>query len=517
MPELLRCVASDSIITGWDFSTGASKCVAYGIDGSTIAEVRFPTDLYREGGVSELSLMLLEGQVRSTTRGIAAELRQRNRLHNWIAGGISATHHTAGRIDRLGNSIRRAICWNDYSLEPFHRIGLERLGGQDAVRQRVHGPWAIRYTLSHLLKDEAVLSRADWERTYKVLPHASLAIGYLTGRFDVVSVSSAASTGIMDLNSNQWCPAMLDALADLDYRVLAAQQLPEIIQDMNQPISPIAEQLASEIGLDQASRPLVFPPSDDQAAGLIGGGAVQPGEFAVILGNSAVVNSSSGTLPKPDSTLDCMKLNWGPFLWMRCYNNGAQFLDLVVGRNPDWSALEAGGRSVAAGAGGIQVLPFAYPEPSRGVHCELFRWLPEEPSAMPVRYRASLEALAYLMRMGVEEHRNAGQQVRSVTVSGGIARSNLMCDILASVLNVTLRRLQSDEGPALGAAVTSLVAVENHRRRQQKIAHEYRAEDAVAQMVRFREPVQPVEAWVRIYEEGYRNFCTQLSRAISNS
>ncbi len=35
-------------------------------------------------------------------------------------------------------------------------------------------------------------------------------------------------------------------------------------------------------------------------------------------------------------SLDVMRLNWGPYLWMRCYNNGAQFLDRIVGKKPDW-------------------------------------------------------------------------------------------------------------------------------------------------------------------------------------
>jgi len=49
-------------------------------------------------------------------------------------------------------------------------------------------------------------------------------------------------------------------------------------------------------------------------------------------------------------TLDAMRLNWGPYLWMRCYNNGAQFLDRVVGPSPDWADLERQARTCPAGA-----------------------------------------------------------------------------------------------------------------------------------------------------------------------
>src|SRR5437762_4366735 len=154
MPEALRYVPDESVITGWDFSTGSVKCLSFDLDGRTLAEVRLPTDLWTEGGVSELNLMQLEGQARASVRAIASRLRELSRLKDWVAGGISATHHTAGRIDANHNQVRRAICWNDHSLAEYQARGLERIGGQQTVHKLIGGPWAIRYTLSHLVKDE---------------------------------------------------------------------------------------------------------------------------------------------------------------------------------------------------------------------------------------------------------------------------------------------------------------------------------------------------------------------------
>src|ERR1700675_1441985 len=110
MSEPLHCVLPESIITGWDFSTGGVKCLAFDMDGNTVAEVRLPTDLWTAGGVSELNLMQLEGQAWASPRAIAARLRDLKRLDHWVAGGISATHHTNGRIDADHTQVRRAIC-----------------------------------------------------------------------------------------------------------------------------------------------------------------------------------------------------------------------------------------------------------------------------------------------------------------------------------------------------------------------------------------------------------------------
>jgi sugar (pentulose or hexulose) kinase len=372
---------------------------------------------------------------------------------------------------------------------------LERLGGQDEVRERIGGPWAIRYTLSHLVKDEELLPRADWERTRWIAQHGTLAAGYLTGRFDAVSVSSAASTGMMDLRTGRWCPAMLDALESPVYRQLSVNQLPRII-DQNEPVGT----------LNVSSRPLVFPSSDDQQAGLVGGGAVDAGQLAVVLGNSAVVNGSSATLPGPDSTLDAMRLNWGPYLWMRCYNNGAQFLDRVVGSRPDWAAFEAAATAVPAGCGGVGVLPFVYPEPSQGVMKPRFEWTPNQPSEPGVCFRAALEALAYLIALGVREHERAGQRVTRVSVSGGIARSDLMGTILATVLGRPVERLESAEGPALGAAAAALAGLETYRRRQAGDNEPFTVTNAVSRMVRYRQPAAPRPDWQPAYEAGLREF-----------
>ena len=509
MPEPLRRVPPTTVVTGWDFSTGSVKCLAFDLAGNVIAEERYPTELWTEGGVSELSLLQLEGQARATTRGIAAKLRDLGRLGDWLAGGVSATHHTAGRIDAAGNPVRRAICWNDQTLARYHAEGLERLGGQDRVQELIGGPWAVRYSLSHLVKDGHTLPPADWTRTKWVAQHGSLAAGYLTGRFDCVSVSSAASTGLLDLRTNQWRREMLGALASAEHREQAWAGLPRVI-DMFDPVGPLSESVALDAGLPAGVRPVVFPTLDDQAAGLIGGGAVTDGQLAIILGNSAVVNSSSDRQPRGGS-LDVMKLNWGPYLWMRCYSNGAQFLDKVVGANADWKALTAAARDAGPGAGGTEVLPFLLSEPSVGVTQPRVQWFPGQPEAMGVRVRAAFEALAYLIALAVEEHEAAGQAITQVTVSGGIARNDLMLEILASVLNRDLTRLASDEGTALGAAVVALAGLETQLRRQAGDATLFGAKDAAAVLVKFRDqPARPNPQWVPAYKAGQERFKKRL-------
>jgi xylulokinase len=506
--ESLRCVPANRLVAGWDFSTGAVKCLVFDLDGNKLAEVRLPTDLWTEGGVSELNLMQLEGQAMASLRVLGAQLGE-EQAARWVVGGISATHHTAGRIDANDVQVRRAICWNDHSLATYHARGLERLGGQEKVIKAIGGPWAIRYTLSHLVKDEECLPLDDWQRTRRMLPHGPLAAGFLTGNFDAISVSAAASTGIMNLRTCKWSRFMLDALSDPKLRQLAWKHLPTIVS-ADEPLGELLPSAKRFARLPLAKRgPLIFPTLDDQAAGLVGGGAVDAGQVAIVLGNSAVVNSSSSKLPS-SGTLDAMRLNWGPYLWMRCYNNGAQFLDRVLGPRPDWERLEREACACPPGCDGTMVMPFLAPEPSRGVEKPRLEWIPNEPNEPSKKFRASLEALAYLIALGVREHEAAGQKITRVTVSGGIARSELMCAILATVLERPLERLQSLEGPSLGAAVTALAAYESYHRKMKKIETPYTVADAVTQLVKFREPVSPNPQWQSAYRDGLRTFEQRL-------
>src|SRR3954469_12439295 len=127
MSPPLRCVASTALIVGYDFSTGGVKSLAFDLSGNTVAQIRLPTDLWTEGGVSELNLMQLEGQARAATRLIATKLFAVDALKRWPVSGVSAPHHPAGRVGKSFEQVRRAICWNDQTLAEYHAEGLKRL------------------------------------------------------------------------------------------------------------------------------------------------------------------------------------------------------------------------------------------------------------------------------------------------------------------------------------------------------------------------------------------------------
>ena len=251
----------------------------------------------------------------------------------------------------------------------------------------------------------------------------------------------------MDLRTGQWCRGMLDALADAGATASWPGSSCRASWTSTSRSGRWPRRWPWRPASIRTHRPLIFPTSDDQQAGLVGGGAVDAGQMAVILGNSAVVNSSSADLPA-SGTLDAMRLNWGPYLWMRCYNNGAQFLDRVVGARARLGApgatRPAPARPAAAGRRRAAVrLSRSRRSASPRRACS---GIPSEPAEPGRTVPGGPGGAGLPDRPGVREHEQAGQKITRITVSGGIARSDLMCEILATVLDRPLERLQSTRG-----------------------------------------------------------------------
>ena len=285
--------------------------------------------------------MQLEGQARASVRGIASELRRIRRL-NWVAGGISATHHTAGRIDADHVQVRRAICWNDQTLADVsrHRPGAARRPGEGARADR-------RPVGDPLQPQPPRQGRGEADRgglaAYRPYPAARLPRRRLPdGQVRQCSVSSAASTGIMDLRTDRWrtgCSTRWSgrSTATWPQRTCRRSSITSSRSAGSRSQLRSKRVCRTACGHGSSRPPTTSKPAWSAAA------RSTPDRWP---SSSATRRSSirrRASCPATDA-LDVMRLNWGPYLWMRCYNNGAQFLDRVVGREPDWAKLEEAAR-----------------------------------------------------------------------------------------------------------------------------------------------------------------------------
>jgi len=222
-----------------------------------------------------------------------------------------------GRIDADHVQVRRAICWNDQSLSVYHAKGWNGSRAKESARPD-RRPWAIRYSLSHLVKDEvSSRKKIGAERADCVarsaggwIPHGSFGSQRVGG--GVHRHHGSAHLRVAPGNARR--------LGQRGYRQLAWQQLPRII-DHGEPLDCSLNRWRWKPAsiLTSAGN---LPTSDDQQAGLIGAAPSMrtDGDHSWQLG---VVNSSSSTLPSPMTSTRCAQL--GPYLWMRCYTNEPNF------------------------------------------------------------------------------------------------------------------------------------------------------------------------------------------------
>ena len=97
---------------------------------------------------------------------------------------------------------------------------------------------------------------------------------------------------------------------------------------------------------------------------------------------------------------------------------------------------------------------------------------------------------------GFEVAKSLGIKVESTRMCGGGAKSELWCKIMANVLGIPVELLESEEGPAMGAAMLAMVA-----------AGEYNCvEDASNALVKVRKTIRPDEKIIERYEDKYNKF-----------
>jgi xylulokinase len=240
----------------------------------------------------------------------------------------------------------------------------------------------------------------------------------------------------------------------------------------------------------------------DQAAAALGVGIVAAGPLSVVLGTSGVVFGAlpayradpharlhvfCHAVPETWHAMGVMLSAAGSLRWFRDATGGAPY-----------AALLAEAERWPPGAEGLLFAPYLAGE--RTPHAD--------PSArgafvgLELRHnrgalaRAVLEGVAFGLRDSLELIRSLGLDAAEARISGGGARGDLWIRIVASVLGIPVRRTQTDEGSAFGAALIGGVA-------GGVFASAAEAADAC---VSLGPTVEPDPAWRTAYEESYERF-----------
>jgi glycerol kinase len=377
-------------------------------------------------------------------------------LTDIVAVGIANQRETTVVWDRAtGEPVQNAINWQDIRTD--HLIHELASGvGQDRFRDRCGLPLAtyfsgpkIRWLLDHI---PGLQERAEAGDVLFGTMDAWL-IWNLTGRH-VTDVTNAGRTMLMNLQTLEWDDVLLDAIG------VPRAMLPEI--------RPSAEIYGEATGA-LAGLPVAGALGDQHAA-LFGQTCFAPGEAKCTYGTGSFLLLNTGEQPvtsangllttvgykigdaAPTYALEGSIAVTGALVqWFRD-NVG------VIGSAPE---IETLARTVDDNGGCYFVPAFAglfaphWRSDARGVIAGLTGYITKGHLA-----RAVLEATAWQTREVVEAmNSDAGFELKTLRVDGGMTANNLLMQFLADVLDVPVVRPIVAETVSLGAAYAAGVGV----------------------------------------------------------
>ena len=479
-------------VIGIDVGTSGTKGLLVGADGAVAATatVEYGMDTPRPGWAEQDPESWWQA-----ARQVIAKLVAAAPDPAAVKGvGLTGQMHSSVFLDDTDRVIRPALLWCDQRTEDQVReitdiVGFDHLVSLTANR-----------ALTGFTAPKILWLRETEPQNFRRLKHLLLAKDFirfkLTGVY-ATDVSDASGMLLFDVAGRRWSKEIL-RLLEIDPAIL-----PEAFESP-QVTGSITGAAAEATGLT-AGTPVVAG-GGDQAAGAVGNGIVREGPCLITIGTSGVVFAAA-TRPVIDRaarlhsfchaapglwhTMGVMLSAGGSLRWLR-----ETLREAAPGI--DYDRMGAAAMAAPAGCEGLLFLPYLTGERTphfdanaRGAFFGLSLL-----HGLGHLTRAVMEGVTYGLLDSVRLMREAGTRMDVVYLSGGGGKSDLWAKIMASALQMPVRRLSVDEGPSYGAASLALVGAGFY--------------DDVAEVaergLRVRDEIAPDPAWVPAYDEGYGRF-----------
>lgn len=378
-------------------------------------------------------------------------------------GSVLIDQETLDAKGRRIEAIRPALLWNDQRTAAQCEQIERRAGGRRAMVERVGNAALTGFTLPKLLWIREH-EPEHWDRAASILLPKDFVRFCMTGRA-ATDVGDAAGTLLLDVDARDWSEAALEQ-SEIDRALL-----PPVLESCAA-AGELTEHAATALGL--APGIPVMAGSGDNMAGAVGAGVVAPGIVLATLGTSGVVYAHADRprrdLGEPPGRLHTMCAADGtaehPGAWCvtGCTLSAAGSLQWVRDALfPDvgFDDLVAEAASAPPGCDGLIFLPYLtgercpHPDPTaRGA------WIGLSVSHSRAHVvRAVLEGVSLTMGHILSIVREAGVPVEQIRLGGGGAKSALWRQMLADAFNAPVHTLETEEGPAHGAALMAGVGI----------------------------------------------------------
>ncbi len=381
-----------------------------------------------------------------------------------IAGvGLSGQMHGLVITDAAGKPLRPSLIWNDQRTAP-QAAHIERtLGGRKKLIALVGNAAMTSFTLTKLL-----WVRENEPRIYDRIAHLLLPKDYirlrLTGEY-VGEVSDMSGTLMLDQKKRRWSKKIISTFQ------LDGDILPPVVEshEITGTLTPAA---AGRLGL-AVGTPVVGG-GGDNSAGAVGNGIVRDGLTSASMGTSGIVYTHSreyrvDPLSRVNTFCSCVDGEWcmfgcvmaagGSFQWLRNTLGRAEIAE-AKRRNVDpYELLTAKAAKAPPGCEGVFWLPYLTGE--RTPHADpLARagWIGiHSRTGRNELIRAVMEGATFAMADVTGLLQDRGLAIRRILLTGGGARSAFWRQLQADIYGKTCATINSEEGPAYGAAILAAV------------------------------------------------------------
>lgn len=471
---------------GIDIGTTSVKIIAIDENGKIIKSVSkeyplsFPKPLWSEQNPEDWWNQSISG-----LKELLADL-DKNEVK---AISFSGQMHGLVTLNQDDEVIRPAILWNDQRTEKQ----CEYLNNQ--IGQNKISEWTGNLALSGFTAPKILWIRENEPENFSKINKIMLPKDYVAYKMSGVfatDMSDASGTLYLDVKNRKWSSDMLQLLD------ITEGQLPNLYESY-EVIGNIKPNVADELGLSKDTKVIIG--GGDQAVAAVGGGVVNPGSCSLSLGTSGVVFTSNDQFFVDDNNS----------LHSFCHANGKYHLMGVtlaaaaslkwwveeINKSGDFDGLLSEAEDSEADDN-LFYLPYLMGErtPHNDPNCRgtfIGLNITHERKHMT---RAVLEGVAFSLRDTFEIMREMGIKIHHISINGGGTKSMLWCKIIADVLNVKVNKLNTNEGPAYGAAILATVGFGIFDT----------VEDACSKFIKISETINPNAENHKIYNKKYDKF-----------
>lgn len=407
-----------------------------------------------------------------------------------IIGGISFSGQMHGLVilDKEDRVIRPALLWNDGRTVAECEY-LNQVIGREKLSEYTANMALTGFTAPKILwvKNN---EPENFAKIHKVMLPKDY-IAYKLSGVHCTDVSDASGMLLLDVKNRRWSREMIEIIG------ITEDQLPRVYES-SQVVGTLTEKVSHELGIPSTVK--VIAGGGDQAVAAVGTGTVGDGMCNISLGTSGVVFIASKEFGVDEhNALHSFAHADGKYHLMGVMLSAAAsnkwWMDEVLGTK-EYQKEQEGIKNL--GRNHVFFLPYLMGErtPHNNPNARgTFIGMTMDTTRADMT-QAVLEGVAFALRDSFEIAKSLGVNISRTRINGGGAKSPLWKKMIANVLNVKVDTINSEEGPAFGAAILATVGCGEYAT----------VEEATAKLIKVINTIEQEEELVEAYNEQYKKF-----------